>query len=105
MAYEKKPNTGFFGKNKKKQSDKSPDYTGSLLIGEDTMQQLIADKMSGKPVTLYLSGWVNTSNAGEKYIALRCNPPQQGQGQPQGQQRRAAPAAPRPAAADEDIPF
>lgn len=100
MAYDRKPNSGFFGKNKKKNSERAPDYTGSILIGEDTLGALMAMKASGKPVTLYLSGWKRTpQGGGDAYISLACNAGMQQQGS-------KAPAPKKPTQQpDEDIPF
>lgn len=101
-GFKKQPNRGFFGKNNKKTNERQPDYTGSLLIGEDTLAQMMADKAAGKPVMLYLSGWKNTPQAGgEPYISLACNAPQPKA--VQGSQQR--PAARRASGQDEDVPF
>lgn len=106
------PNNGYFGKNKTKKSDKSPDYTGSILLGDDVLAQLQEYKATGRPVMLYLSGWKKTpQGGGDPYISLACNTalPQQNAA-PAPAYAPAAPKA-KPAARqqnedkDEDIPF
>jgi uncharacterized protein (DUF736 family) len=58
---ENKPNSGALFRNKKKETDKHPDYTGSISVdGKD----------------YWLSAWINTSKAGDKYMALRVTPPE-----------------------------
>lgn len=97
----KQPNKGFLGKNKNRKSDKSPDYTGSILIGEDTLAQLMAEKASGKPTVIYLSGWKNTpQGGGDPYISVLCNAAQN-RGTSTTQQSQQKPQGKK----DEDIPF
>lgn len=52
---ENKEGQGVVFKNTKKQSDKSPDYSGSINIG-------------GKEIKF--SGWIKTAKTGTKYISL-----------------------------------
>jgi hypothetical protein len=59
MAYGKKENTGVLFKNEKKQSDKQPDYTGSVLI-------------EGK--TLRIAAWIKEGPKG-KYMSLSFQEP------------------------------
>lgn len=100
-----KPNSGFFGKNNRKAQPNSPDYTGKVSIGDDTLATLNAMKASGKAMVLYLSGWKRTPQAGgEQYISLSVGPPMAErsgfvQAQPQSKPQAASKAE------DEDIPF
>jgi hypothetical protein len=55
MAYEQKDMSGALFKNTDKKGDKSPDYTGSVMIGGQVY---------------YLSAWIKTSQAGTKYMSL-----------------------------------
>lgn len=96
----RRPNSGYFGKNNRKKSDKSPDYTGSLVIGQDVISALVAEQTQGKTPTLYISGWKKTSNSGDAYISLACNASQGEQ-----QQGVAQRSAPRRNNLDDDIPF
>lgn len=100
-----KPNSGYFGKNNR--TDKkpnSPDYTGKVIIGDDTLATLNAMKASGKTVMLYLSGWKRTPQAGgEQYISLSVSPPME-ERSGSGQQQQSKPQA-ASKAEDEDIPF
>ena len=59
MAYETKPNTGSLFKNDKKETDSHPDYKGSGIIDG---------------VDYWLDSWINTSNAGVKYMSLKFKP-------------------------------
>jgi uncharacterized protein (DUF736 family) len=59
MAYETKPNTGSLFKNDRKESDTHPDYKGQALING---------------VECWLDAWINESNSGTKYMALKFKP-------------------------------
>lgn len=91
---------GALFKNDKKQNDKHPDYKGQCEIN------------GGK---LWISAWINTSKAGEKYMKLKFEYPQ-GEGPQSAAQHSAqhdqqqvpvneADFRPPPAAQDDDIPF
>jgi len=54
MAYDN-TNSGALFKNKNKESDKHPDYRGSINV-------------NGKD--FWISSWLKTSKAGEKYMSL-----------------------------------
>lgn len=84
-------NSGLLAKNKRKEKDTQPDYSGSINI---------------EGVEYWLSGWLKTGKessklAGEKFFSLSVRP--------KDQQRAAAPApAPASVPADDfndDIPF
>lgn len=86
MAYEIRPNTGSLFKNDKKEADSHPDYKGSGLIegvGE-----------------VWLDAWINTSNSGTKYMALKFKPKDQASN---GHASSSRPAA--PVDYDDDVPF
>lgn len=82
-------NSGLLAKNKRKEKDTHPDYSGSINVDG---------------VEYWLSGWLKTGKegsklAGEKFFSLSVRP--------KDQQRAAAPA-PVPAPAEDfndDIPF
>lgn len=58
MAYDN-TNKGVLFKNKKKETDKHPDYNGSINInGQD----------------FWLSAWINESKQKEKYMSLSVKP-------------------------------
>ena len=53
--YEQKDNSGALFKNDKKETDSHPDYKGEAMVdGND----------------YWVSGWINTSKAGNKYMKL-----------------------------------
>ena len=55
MAYETKDNTGSLFKNKRKEKDSHPDYTGSCRIdGHD----------------MWISAWLKDTKDGEKYFSF-----------------------------------
>jgi hypothetical protein len=58
-------NSGALFKNDRKEGDRDPDYTGNVNIDG---------------TEYWLSGWINTSRAGEKYMALRVRPKDAGNG-------------------------
>lgn len=60
MAYEQRNNTGSLFKNKKKEKDTHPDYTGTGLIGD---------------VEYYISAWIKESGKdGSKFFSFSFNP-------------------------------
>lgn len=72
--------SGALFKNKKKSSDKHPDYTGNCEINKEEM---------------WVSAWLKTSKSGETFMSLAFTP-------------KEAIASPKPAQAIEDmedIPF
>lgn len=77
MEYERKPNTATLFREVEKNHELGPDYTGNGLI-------------EGKE--LRLSGWINESKNGKKYLSLKFEEPRQA----------VKPASP---AGDEDEPF
>ena len=86
-TYEQKDNTGAMFVNDKKESETHPDRKGSALIGG---------------VDYWVSGWVNTSKTGTKYMSLKFSA--------KDEQQQAAPQQTAPQAKpvdnfDEDIPF
>ena len=82
-------NSGLLAKNKRKEKDTHPDYSGSINVDG---------------VEYWLSGWLKTGKegsklAGEKFFSLSVRPKDQ---------QRAAATAPAPAPAEDfndDIPF
>ena len=82
-------NSGLLAKNKRKEKDTHPDYSGSINVDG---------------VEYWLSGWLKTGKegsklAGEKFFSLSVR---------QKDQQRAAAPAPAPAPAEDfndDIPF
>ena len=69
MAYEKRPDTGTLGKNKRKEKDSHPDYSGQINVaGAD----------------YWLSGWLKTGPTGEKFFSLAVKPKEQQAEKPKG---------------------
>jgi uncharacterized protein (DUF736 family) len=60
MSYEKKPNTGTLGRNKRKETENHPDFAGTLNVeGRD----------------YWLSGWTKQNKeTGEKFFSLSVKP-------------------------------
>ena len=87
--YQQKDNSGALFKNDKKETDSHPDYKGSAMIdGSD----------------YWVSGWINTSNAGTKYMKFSYSPKEQVHNNGV-QQVQAAVGGMSIAEMDEDIPF
>ena len=60
--YQQKDNSGALFKNDKKETDSHPDYKGSAMVdGSD----------------YWVSGWINVSNAGTKYMKFSYSPKEQ----------------------------
>ena len=62
MAYEQKDGQGSLFKNDKKDTEQQPDYRGSITIG-------------GREY--WLSAWIKSSKAGQKYMSLSAQPKEQ----------------------------
>jgi hypothetical protein len=77
-------NRGALFKNTKKDSERHPDYKGSINVGG---------------TEYWLSSWLKVSKSGEKYMSLSVSPKEESAAKP-------APAPSRKPARDEDdIPF
>ena len=98
MAYETKPNSGSLFRNDKKETDSHPDYKGSGIIDG---------------VDYWLDSWINTSNAGVKYMSLKFKPkepranagPNYAGGSDAEWKSAAAAATRSQADLDDDVPF
>lgn len=55
MAYEQRDNSGSLFKNDRKQTEKHPDYTGSIRI---------------KGTDFHLAAWLKQSKTGKKYMSV-----------------------------------
>jgi len=87
--YQQKDNSGALFKNDKKETDSHPDYKGSAMIdGSD----------------YWVSGWINVSNAGTKYMKFSYSPKEQVHNNGV-KQVQAAVGGMSIAEMDEDIPF
>lgn len=86
--YEQKDNSGAMFVNDKKESETHPDRKGSAMI-------------DGKEY--WVSGWVNTSAKGTKYMSLKFSAKDEVQQQGMAQAQKAA--QPKAEEFDEDIPF
>ena len=60
--YEQKDNEGALFKNDKKETDTDPNYKGSAMING---------------TNYWVSGWINTSKAGAKYMKFSYTPKEQ----------------------------
>lgn len=65
MAYEQKDGQGSLFKNKRKESERHPDYNGSI-------------KIAG--VEHWLSAWLKTAQSGEQYMSLSLGKPKEPKG-------------------------
>jgi len=83
MAYTQKDNSGALFKNDKKETDKHPDYTGTVVING---------------VDMWVSAWVNTAETGRKYMSLNFQKKESPAQRPAKQPARGRDE-------DDDIPF
>ena len=65
MAYDN-TNTGFMARSERKRNDKDPDFSGSIEVGNPSVQ-------------FWLAGWINEGKAGSKmegkrYFSLKFTP-------------------------------
>lgn len=65
--WDERPNTGALFLNQKKQSDKAPDFTGTLTIGEE-----LADLIRKSPgsTQFRLAGWKRTTSTGNTMLSV-----------------------------------
>ena len=90
MAYEQKDGQGSLFKNDKKDTEQHPDYRGSITIGRREY---------------WLSAWIKSSKAGQKYMSLSAQPKDKQPAPSSGETVRAAPAASHADTMSDDIPF
>ena len=83
MAYEMRAGQGSLFKNDKKTSESHPNLKGKVMLPNGEVR--------------WVSGWTNTTSAGEKWINLSIGELVQGGGQAQ--------AKPAVVESDDDIPF
>ena len=67
----KYPNSGALFKNARKTSDKHPDMTGNIELGEDLLRELLALAKAGKPIKVDVSAWSKATKAGDKFLSLQ----------------------------------
>lgn len=75
--WQERPNSGSLFFNQKKSSDKAPDFTGTLTIGEE-----LADLLRKSPgsVQFRLAGWKKVTSTGNNWLSISVStsePPQQ----------------------------
>lgn len=87
--YQQKDNSGALFKNDKKETDSHPDYKGSAMI---------------QGSEFWVSGWINVSSAGTKYMKFSYSPKEQVHSNGV-KQVQAAVGGMSIAEMDEDIPF
>jgi hypothetical protein len=81
MAYEKRDNSGSLFRNERKNNERSPDYTGSCMIG-------------GRDY--WINGWVKESQSGKKFFSFAFK---------EKEERKEAPVQNKATDIDDDIPF
>lgn len=86
--YEQKDNSGAMFVNDKKESETHPDRKGSAMIGG---------------VDYWVSGWINESKSGTKYMSLKFSPKDEVQSK--GVQQAKAAVQQSQDFGDDDIPF
>ncbi|MDA7745057.1 hypothetical protein N8909_00525 [bacterium] len=86
--YEQKDNSGAMFVNDKKESETHPDRKGSAMIGG---------------VDYWVSGWINESNKGTKYMSLKFTPKEQAHSQ--GVKQVTNQVEQKQTLLEDDIPF
>ena len=82
MAYEQRDNSGTLFRNERRQNDRSPEYTGSVLIG-------------GKEY--WINGWVKEGKNEKKFFSLAFKE-KESRPEQQSKPKQAEPL-------DDDVPF
>lgn len=65
--WEERPNSGSLFFNQKKSSDKAPDFTGTLTIGEELAELL---RRSPGSVQFRLAGWKKVTSTGNNWLSI-----------------------------------
>ena len=66
--------SGALFKNRKKQTEKQPDYTGNIEIDADVVRDLMAQVDEGvKKPKADLSAWIKRSKAGMNFLSLNAS--------------------------------
>ena len=79
MAGQKKfQDSGFFGKNKFKKTDKHPAFTGKVDLSPQTLKELNRRYQDGEDIAIDLSGWRNDND--RQLINLKVQPAYQKEG-------------------------
>ncbi len=86
--YEQKDNSGAMFVNPKKESDSHPDRKGNAMIGG---------------VEYWVSGWINESAKGEKYLKISFTPKEQAHNQ--GVKQVTSQVEQKQTLLEDDIPF
>ena len=66
MAFQPKPGSGVMFQNTRKQSEKSPDLTGEILLLDGTKQQIVAWKKKDKNGNTFLTLAMSTPKQQEQ---------------------------------------
>lgn len=86
----KYPNSGTLGRNKRRESDKHPEYTGSAEIeGQE----------------FWISAWIKEGPDGNKFFSLSFKPKEQKQGGGGQSQRSSQRSSQREPGDEDDTPF
>lgn len=75
MSDNKYPPGGVLFINKRKTTDKHPDYTGSLEISRELLGELVAAAKAGKEIKMDVSGWKKQSKAGNNFLSIVAKKP------------------------------
>jgi hypothetical protein len=65
MNDNQRPDSGILFRNRNKQSDKHPDFSGDITIGCEHC---------GSQSTRPLRGWIHVARTGAKFLTLSCRP-------------------------------
>ncbi len=96
------PASGVLFSNDRKQSERQPDYTGSIEIDQETVLDLYNQLNSGVAnPKANLAGWRKTSKGGKNFLSLKAGILRERQDQGGYQRRNSAPAQ----TLDDEIPF
>lgn len=75
MSETKYPPGGVLFINKKKTTDRQPDYTGNLEISRELLGELVAAAKAGKEIKMDISGWKKQSKAGNNFLSIVAKKP------------------------------
>jgi uncharacterized protein (DUF736 family) len=69
------PPGGVLFPNRRKTSDKHPDFTGNLEISRDLLTELVEAAKGGKEIKMDVSAWTKTGKSGQKFLSLTARKP------------------------------
>lgn len=96
--YQDRPGSGIFFREDNKKSERAPDFSGRLVLDDETMDALVAARRAGEPLEVSIAGWGKQGQSGKSFISMKVQAARSNQSQP-------SPRRDRGRDIDDEIPF